>query len=98
MNDRSAETVAVRVRVRGRVQGVWYRAWTVKCARRLGLTGWVRNCDDGSVEAQFVGRSDAVEAMVARCRDGPPLAQVTEVERRPGADDGNVDFRELSDG
>ncbi len=98
MNERSAERVAVRVRVRGRVQGVWYRAWTVKRARRLGLAGWVRNCDDGSVEAQFVGQSDAVEAMVACCGDGPPLAQVTAVERRPGADDGAIDFRELSDG
>ncbi|MEI6556912.1 MAG: acylphosphatase [Rhodospirillaceae bacterium] len=67
---------AVRVRITGRVQGVWYRGWTVQQASRLGLSGWVRNRADGSVEAVFAGPAAAVEAMVAACRTGPPAAGV----------------------
>jgi acylphosphatase len=60
-----------RVIVRGRVQGVGFRAWTEHMALRHGLDGWVRNCRDGSVEAVFAGPRDAVGAMVAACRHGP---------------------------
>ena len=70
---------AVRLRIRGRVQGVWFRGWTCQQATRLGLAGWVRNCSDGSVEALFVGAADAVEAMVAACRRGPTHARVESV-------------------
>jgi acylphosphatase len=70
---------AVRVRITGRVQGVWYRGWTVDEARRLGLSGWVRNRRDGSVEALLCGDTDAVAEMLQRCRDGPPSARVTAV-------------------
>jgi acylphosphatase len=73
------ETITVRVRIRGRVQGVWFRGWTVDQARRLGLSGWVRNRIDGSVEAVFSGREYAVRAMIALCRQGPPAALVREV-------------------
>ena len=67
----------VRVRVEGRVQGVWFRAWTVQEASRRGLAGWVRNRRDGSVEAVFAGPQGQVDDMVAACRRGPPAAQVT---------------------
>lgn len=71
---------AVRVSISGRVQGVGYRAWTEQAARDGGLAGWVRNRRDGTVEAVFEGPSDAVERMLARCRDGPPAARVTTVD------------------
>lgn len=66
--------------MRGRVQGVFFRAWTAEEARALGLSGWVRNRRDGSVEAVFSGPPAAVEAMLERCRGGPPLAQVSGLE------------------
>jgi acylphosphatase len=68
-----------RVRIDGRVQGVWYRGWTVEEALRRGLDGWVRNRSDGSVEALFAGRQEDVEAMIAACHRGPPAAQVRSV-------------------
>ncbi|KAJ6913650.1 hypothetical protein NC651_016016 [Populus alba x Populus x berolinensis] len=67
----------VRVMIKGRVQGVFYRNWTVENAIRLGLKGWVRNRRDGSVEALFSGDSDNVQEMEQRCRRGPPDAMVT---------------------
>ena len=70
----------VLVRIHGKVQGVWFRAWTEETAIRLGLQGWVRNRRDGTVEALFDGAVDAVEAMLEACREGPRLAQVTSVE------------------
>jgi acylphosphatase len=73
------EIVTIRVRIRGRVQGVWYRGWTVNQARRLGVSGWVRNRRDGSVEAVFSGPEQAVQTMVNLCREGPPAARVSEV-------------------
>jgi acylphosphatase len=74
---------AVLVRIEGRVQGVWYRGWTVQEAIHRGLSGWVRNRSDGSVEALFAGRDDAVEEMVAACWQGPPAARPTNVTIRP---------------
>lgn len=71
---------AVRVRIHGRVQGVWFRGWTQREARALGLDGWVRNRADGTVEAVFRGPASAVAAMVERCRQGPPAARVDRVE------------------
>jgi acylphosphatase len=89
-----AETLAVRLRIRGRVQGVWFRAWTVKTATAAGLRGWVRNRADGSVEAVLIGPAAAVEAVAARCQDGPPKAQVTSVERTAETDDGSPGFEQ----
>jgi acylphosphatase len=91
---------AVQVRIYGRVQGVWFRAWTVKAATALGLAGWVRNRADGSVEALFVGLADDIESMVARCREGPPAARVDEVVREvlatpPVAEIRAAGFRQL---
>lgn len=85
----------VRVIVTGRVQGVWYRAWTTEEASELGLRGWVRNRRDGSVEAVFAGASGDIDRMLELCRKGPPLAQVEEVacgDDRSPIDDG---FRQL---
>lgn len=86
---------AVRLRVRGRVQGVAYRAWTADEARELGLRGWVRNRRDGSVEALFAGAPEAVAAMVARCREGPRAARVTavEIEEKGGEAPGGFEIR-----
>lgn len=67
------------VRVTGRVQGVAFRAYAVREARRLGLTGWVRNADDASVLAHLEGPEEAVEEMVTWCRKGPPAARVADV-------------------
>lgn len=75
--------VGLRIVVRGRVQGVWYRAWTMREAEALGLRGWVRNRADGSVEAALFGEESAVRAMVERCRVGPPAARVEAVEELP---------------
>jgi acylphosphatase len=73
--------IVVRVVVSGKVQGVWFRAWTVEEASMRGLRGWVRNRRDGSVEALFAGEAALVEDMIAACRDGPPMARVAGIER-----------------
>ena len=78
---------AVRhVIIRGRVQGVGYRAWTELTARDHGLEGWVRNRRDGSVEAVFAGPAEAVAAMIEACRRGPPGARVDAVDAREATD------------
>ena len=71
---------SVHVLIGGRVQGVGFRAWTERRARSLGLAGWVRNLPDGDVEAVFSGPAEAVDAMLAACREGPRGARVTKVE------------------
>ncbi len=71
--------IAVRVRIEGQVQMVWFRAWTIAEAGNRGLKGWVRNRADGSVEALFAGPEDAVKEMVAACWQGPPKAEVSAV-------------------
>jgi acylphosphatase len=76
-----------RVVIRGRVQGVGFRAWTEYTALERGLQGWVRNCRDGSVEALFVGAVDAVAAMIAACRQGPRGSRVEAVDQRDGTAD-----------
>ena len=74
---------AVHVRIEGRVQGVWYRGWTVQEAPRRRLAGWVRNRSDGSVEAVFAGPKLLVDEMIEACWRGPPSAKVTNVAVRP---------------
>ena len=71
---------ARRVRVTGRVQGVFFRAWTQQQAIELGVNGWVRNCDDGSVEAHLEGDEAAMKALIQRMWRGPPAAEVEDVE------------------
>jgi acylphosphatase len=70
----------VHLIIRGRVQGVFFRASTVQQARDLGLTGWVMNRRDGSVEVLAEGPSDKVEELVSWCGQGPPRARVEGVE------------------
>ncbi len=69
-----------KLRVHGEVQGVWYRAWSAETAWELGLRGWVRNRRDGTVEMLVHGEPDAIEAMIARCREGPPAARVDRID------------------
>ncbi len=78
----------LRLLVSGRVQGVFFRAHTQEEARRLGLTGWVRNLPDGRVEALAEGPRDALEALLAWARVGPPSARVTGVDARWDAAEG----------
>ena len=77
MGETAKRTVSVRIE--GRVQGVYYRAWTDRTARELGLDGTVRNANDGSVEAVFSGPADKVAEMLRLCADGPPDARVAKV-------------------
>jgi acylphosphatase len=80
-------SVIRRVIIKGRVQGVGFRAWTEYMALRHGLEGWVRNRRDGSVEAVFAGPAAAVGAMIAACRRGPRSSGVDGVsEHHAGAD------------
>ena len=83
------------VTIRGRVQGIGYRAWVEQQATARDLEGWVRNRKDNSVEALFAGPADIVSDMIAACRRGPILARVDAVQedaagpdalnlRRPG--------------
>jgi acylphosphatase len=71
--------VAKRVHITGRVQGVSFRAWTCERARELGISGWVRNRSDGSVEGLVSGSSEAVETLIAALHEGPPAAEVKDV-------------------
>jgi acylphosphatase len=72
----------VHLRIEGRVQGVWFRGWTV------------RNRDDGSVEAVLAGPADEVDAMIERCRRGPPAARVEALHESPCADQVEPGFRQ----
>ena len=75
--------LARRLRITGTVQGVWYRASTADQAQALGITGWARNCADGSVEVLAIGPADALDALVAWAHEGPPKAVVARVEVTP---------------
>jgi acylphosphatase len=72
------------ISVRGRVQGVGYRAFVEHNALQRGLAGWVRNRRDGSVEALFAGTEKSVTGMIEACRVGPRLAQVDTLDQREG--------------
>ena len=87
---------AVRVVIRGRVQGVGFRAWTAYQADRLGLRGWVRNRRDGTVEAALFGPAEAVDEMLRRCRHGPRSARVDDVATTPDADQPPAGFEQRS--
>jgi acylphosphatase len=73
----------VRVVISGRVQGVWFRAWTQEEARRRALDGWVMNRRDGAVEAVFQGDDGQVDDMIEACWRGPPHARVGDVAVDP---------------
>lgn len=71
---------AKRLVISGRVQGIGYREWMVDKARALGVSGWVRNRLDGSVEALVAGDMAAVEELSRLCRRGPRMAEVTRID------------------
>lgn len=87
-----APRIRRRVTVHGRVQGVFFRSATRQTARAHGVAGWARNLRDGSVEAVFEGTAEAVEALLAFCRQGPPSARVERVEVRDEAPEDLVGF------
>ena len=76
----AVEKTRVRLKIAGRVQGVYYRATTVQEAQKLRLTGWVMNCPDGSVEAVAEGSRQKLEELIAWCHQGPDGARVTQVD------------------
>jgi acylphosphatase len=82
-----------KLRVTGRVQGVFYRQTTQTKASELGLGGWIRNTDDGAVELEVWGPAERVERLIAWCQIGPPSAKVSavEVEWRKDLDDHSAD-------
>jgi acylphosphatase len=80
--DNSSETARVRLKIAGRVQGVYFRASALQEAQKLGLMGWVMNCPDGSVEAVAEGARVKIEELIAWCRRGPSGARVTNVDIR----------------
>ena len=71
--------VGRHLRITGSVQGVFFRAWAQGEARELNVSGWIRNCPDGSVEAHLSGDENAVERMVVRMRRGPANARIADV-------------------
>ena len=72
--------VGRHLRLTGHVQGVFFRVWAQGHARELGISGWIRNCPDGSVEAHLAGEEEAVGRMIERMRNGPSNARVDDVE------------------
>lgn len=70
----------VRIRAEGRVQGVGFRYFVYRNAKKLGVKGWVKNTSDGAVEAVFEGEASGVENLVSLCRGGPPGASVEDLK------------------
>ncbi len=86
---------AKRLLIAGRVQGVGYRHWMSAEAVRLGVSGWVRNRADGTVEALVHGDAAAVEELLRACRRGPPLAEVLRITEELAAPEPEPGFRRL---
>jgi len=86
-------TVRKRVRAHGRVQGVFFRDTVRRAAAREGVAGWASNRSDGTVEAVFEGEPEAVERLVALCRDGPGHAHVDRLDVADEAPEGLDGFR-----
>lgn len=85
-------TVARRLVIHGRVQGVFYRGWSMETARDLGLRGWVRNRSDGTVEALLQGETPAIERFIDMARAGPPAARVDRIEAQPVEPDESLEL------
>ena len=84
-----------RLVISGRVQGVGFRAWMVEKARDLGVSGWVRNRLDGSLEALVAGDTAAVEELLRLCRRGPRMAEVTSIEEDLADPPDTFGFRQI---
>jgi acylphosphatase len=84
-----ADNKKAHVFIEGRVQGVGFRHFTRKTATSIGVNGWVRNLNDGRVEAVFEGSEQQVEKLIEACKKGPPISNVTdiEVDWQPGEDE-----------
>lgn len=87
-----ADSIRRHVHVSGRVQGVFFRDFTRQQAQALELTGWVRNLDDGRVEAVFEGEPASVTTMLNKLRDGPPQARVEQIAVREEPPEGLEKF------
>ncbi len=87
--------IARHIRVTGRVQGVFFRAWAQDEAQTLGVSGWIRNCSDGSVEAQLEGEAEAIDELVELLGEGPPGARVDRVEVEEADSEGLSGFEVL---
>ncbi|MCE9522827.1 MAG: acylphosphatase [Alphaproteobacteria bacterium] len=74
------ETTIFRLRIKGRVQGVGYREWAMAEALSRGLDGWIRNRSDGSVEILVAGPDETIKDMLGACTQGPPEAQVENID------------------
>jgi acylphosphatase len=92
MDDMADSEEALRLVVRGQVQGVFFRDSCRQKASALGVRGWVRNREDGAVEAVVAGPPDAVQLMLRWAQEGPPRAQVETVEATPAEDPGTSGF------
>lgn len=90
-----AEIVTLKTRIEGKVQRVWFRAWTVEEATKRGLNGWVQNLPDGAVEALFSGPKEQVEDMLAACHQGPSRARVEKVSAEPALAPAETGFRQV---
>lgn len=84
--------IACQVRITGRVQGVFFRAWTLEQAERLDVVGWVRNSNDGSVEAHLEGPEQRVAEMVRLLKHGPSGARVDHLEFEEVKPEGKARF------
>ncbi len=74
------EKARAHLLISGRVQGVFYRAFTEDVAHSLGLKGWVKNCSGGKVEALFEGKKENIEKAIGLCHKGPPAAKVNNID------------------
>lgn len=81
--------------IEGRVQGVFYRAWTRDLANKIGLKGWVKNLPDGRVEAVFEGPEEKVQMAINQCWQGPPAARVTDIEIKWEEPEGDLEGFEI---
>ncbi|WP_296764585.1 acylphosphatase [Sediminimonas sp.] len=86
------EIIAIDVRVSGQVQGVSYRAFVQRAARRRKVTGWVRNMPDGTVSAHLEGPEGAVHGLINDLRGGPPMSRVTDIEKVTATPEGAQEF------
>jgi acylphosphatase len=87
------ETIAIKIRVHGKVQGVFYRKSTAEKAASLGLVGWVKNNSDGTVEMLVQGLENQVTKMVEWCWEGPKNAVVSMVEQQEVSPENTADFK-----
>lgn len=87
-----AEMTAISIKITGNVQGVFFRANTQEKAQELGINGWVRNCEDGSVEVHAEGSDEALKKLEEWCHTGPPSARIDFVDTKKCEEEGLETF------